>query len=321
MIPIWRASVRDSAQSLAVRASFHPACRKNYPPFIHYVCTLNQAEHFGHVLIGEQDTNAARPHLVDQLLDAGDGKRINAREWFIKQHERRIKRERLSHFASPPFTARKGIGRRLAQPGKIERLKNLLEFGVPLLAHGFDYFQHGQDVLLDGKSTKDRWLLGQIRKSQHRPTVKRQCRHVRAGKPGFTDAWTRKYIFPGGYIPALSELVSESEKAGWQIMDVEAMRFHYSYTLEEWYKRTVMHREEITEMSDETFYRMWLFYLAGAEQSFRNGTMVNWQIQYVKDRAAVPMTREYIVEESARLREKGEVPKWRFDPELKEAAE
>ena len=143
----------------------------------------------------------------------------------------------------------------------------------------------------------------------------------RAGPPGFTDAWTRKYIFPGGYIPALSELVSQSEKYGWQVMDVEAMRFHYSYTLEEWYKRTVMHREEITAMYDEQFYRMWLFYLAGAEQSFRNGTMVNWQIQYVKDRAAVPMTREYITEESARLRAKAEVPTWRFDPELKEAAE
>jgi cyclopropane-fatty-acyl-phospholipid synthase len=143
----------------------------------------------------------------------------------------------------------------------------------------------------------------------------------RAGPPGFTDAWTRKYIFPGGYIPALSELVSQSERYGWQVMDVEAMRFHYSYTLEEWYKRTVMHREEITAMYDEQFYRMWLFYLAGAEQSFRNGTMVNWQIQYVKDRAAVPMTREYITEESARLRAKAEVQPWRFDPELKEAAE
>ncbi|WP_128892919.1 cyclopropane-fatty-acyl-phospholipid synthase family protein [Erythrobacter sp. HKB08] len=143
----------------------------------------------------------------------------------------------------------------------------------------------------------------------------------RAGPPGFTDAWTRKYIFPGGYIPALSELVTESEKAGWQVMDVEAMRFHYSYTLEEWYNRTVMHRDEITEMYDEQFYRMWLFYLAGAEQSFRNGTMVNWQLQYVKNREAVPMTREYIHEESARLREMGEVPSWRFDPALKEAAE
>jgi len=143
----------------------------------------------------------------------------------------------------------------------------------------------------------------------------------RAGPPGFTDAWTRKYIFPGGYIPALSELVTQSERYGWQVTDVEAMRFHYSYTLEEWYNRTVMHREEITAMYDETFYRMWLFYLAGAEQSFRNGMMVNWQLQYVKDRAAIPMTREYIHEESARLRELGEVPGWRFDPGLREAAE
>jgi len=143
----------------------------------------------------------------------------------------------------------------------------------------------------------------------------------RAGPPGFTDAWTRKYIFPGGYIPALSELVTQSELAGWQVMDVEAMRFHYSYTLEEWYNRTVMHRDEIIEMYDEEFYRMWLFYLAGAEQSFRNGTLVNWQVQYVKDRNAIPMTREYIHKESARLRDIGEVPNWRFDPELKEAAE
>ncbi len=143
----------------------------------------------------------------------------------------------------------------------------------------------------------------------------------RTGPPGFTDAWTRKYIFPGGYIPALSELVTESEKNGWQVMDVEAMRFHYSHTLEEWYNRTVMHREEITEMYDETFYRMWLFYLAGAEQSFRHGTMVNWQLQYVKDRAAIPMTREYLEIEEARLRSLGEIPNWRFDPALKQAAE
>ncbi|MDA0818927.1 MAG: class I SAM-dependent methyltransferase [Proteobacteria bacterium] len=120
--------------------------------------------------------------------------------------------------------------------------------------------------------------------------------------PRKIDGCSGKYIFPGGYIPALSELVSESEKAGWEFMDVEAMRFHCSYTLQEWYKRTVVHWEEITEIYDETFYRVLLFYLAGAEQSFRNGTMVNWQIQYVKESAAVPMTREYMVEKSARLR-------------------
>ena len=143
----------------------------------------------------------------------------------------------------------------------------------------------------------------------------------RAGPPGFTDAWTRKYIFPGGYIPALSELVTESEKAGWQVMDVEAMRFHYSHTLEEWYNRTVLHREEITDLYDEKFYRMWLFYLAGAEQSFRHGTLVNWQLQYVKDRAAIPMTSDYVYEESRRLRESEEPPAWHLDPALRQAAE
>ena len=132
----------------------------------------------------------------------------------------------------------------------------------------------------------------------------------RADPPGHTDAWTRKYIFPGGYIPALSELVKESEKAGWQIMDVEAMRFHYSHTLEEWYNRTVMHKDELVEMYDEVFYRMWQFYLAGAEQAFRHGRMVNWQLIYVKDRAAIPMTREFIHEESARLRDNDEPPVW-----------
>jgi len=145
----------------------------------------------------------------------------------------------------------------------------------------------------------------------------------RAGPPGFTDKWTRKYIFPGGYIPALSELVSQSEKFGWEVTDVEAMRFHYSHTLEEWYNRTVLHEKEIVELYDERFYRMWLFYLAGAEQSFQHGNMVNWQIQYVKDREAIPMTREYLEAESARLRaaDEGNVPQWHLDPALREAAE
>jgi cyclopropane-fatty-acyl-phospholipid synthase len=132
----------------------------------------------------------------------------------------------------------------------------------------------------------------------------------RTSPPGFTDKWTRKYIFPGGYIPALSELVIEAEKAGWQVMDVEAMRFHYCYTLAEWYNRTVMHRDEIVDLYDERFYRMWQFYLAGAEQSFRHNKMVNWQIVYVKDRAAIPMTRDFMYEESARLREGDEAPEW-----------
>jgi cyclopropane-fatty-acyl-phospholipid synthase len=143
----------------------------------------------------------------------------------------------------------------------------------------------------------------------------------RARGPGVTDGWTRKYIFPGGYIPALSELVSESEKVGWQVMDVEAMRFHYSHTLEEWFRRTQLHREEIIALYDERFYRMWEFYLAGAEQAFRHGGMVNWQLQYVKRRDAIPMTRDYMHEEGARLRASDTAPEWHLATEARVAAE
>jgi cyclopropane-fatty-acyl-phospholipid synthase len=132
----------------------------------------------------------------------------------------------------------------------------------------------------------------------------------RMGGPGVTDKWTRKYIFPGGYIPALSELVTEAEKNRLIVTDVEAMRYHYAHTLEEWYNRTMAHQEEITALYDERFFRMWQFYLCGAEAAFRYGGMVNWQLQYVKRRDAIPMTRDYMYEESERLRTLEEPPEW-----------
>jgi cyclopropane-fatty-acyl-phospholipid synthase len=137
----------------------------------------------------------------------------------------------------------------------------------------------------------------------------------RAGGPGVTDKWTRKYIFPGGYIPALSELVSEAEKHRLLVTDVEAMRYHYSHTLEEWYHRTNRAQAEITALYDERFFRMWQFYLAGAEAAFRYGGMVNYQLQYVKRRDAIPMTRDYMHEESQRLRESEEPPEWHLAAE------
>jgi cyclopropane-fatty-acyl-phospholipid synthase len=124
----------------------------------------------------------------------------------------------------------------------------------------------------------------------------------RMGPPGLTDKWTRKYIFPGGYIPALSELVSEAERHKLIVADVEAMRYHYAYTLEEWYNRTNANCEEIVALYDQRFFRMWQFYLAGAEAAFRYGGLVNWQVQYVKKRDAIPMTRDTMFEEEARLR-------------------
>jgi cyclopropane-fatty-acyl-phospholipid synthase len=139
----------------------------------------------------------------------------------------------------------------------------------------------------------------------------------RMSEPGVTDKWTRKYIFPGGYIPALSEIVSEAEKNRLIVSDVEALRYHYAYTLEEWYKRTVAAREEIIDLYDERFYRMWQFYLAGAEAAFINGGLVNWQVQYLRRRDAIPITREPMFEEEKRLFAAEQAPEWH----LRDAAE
>jgi cyclopropane-fatty-acyl-phospholipid synthase len=132
----------------------------------------------------------------------------------------------------------------------------------------------------------------------------------RMGRGGTTDAWTRKYIFPGGYIPALSELVGEAERNRLIVSDVEALRYHYAHTLEEWYDRTNASRDEIVALYDERFFRMWQFYLAGAEAAFRYGGLVNWQLQYIKQRDAIPMTRDFMFEEEKRLRGLEEPPEW-----------
>ena len=135
----------------------------------------------------------------------------------------------------------------------------------------------------------------------------------RVGGPGTTDKWTRKYIFPGGYIPALSELVTSCEKTGWEIADVEVLRYHYAHTIAEWYRRATLHEAEITALYDARLFRMWQFYLAGAEQSFRHGSMVNFHLQTVKQRSAVPMTRDYISAEAARLSALDDAPVWHLD--------
>ena len=137
----------------------------------------------------------------------------------------------------------------------------------------------------------------------------------RMGGPGLTDKWTRKYIFPGGYIPALSELVIQAEKHRFIVSDVEAVRYHYAHTLEEWYYRTNAAEAEITELYDERFFRMWQFYLVGAESAFRYGGLVNWQLQYVKRRDAIPMTWDYMFEEERRLHALDEAPQWHLAAE------
>ena len=116
----------------------------------------------------------------------------------------------------------------------------------------------------------------------------------RYGGPGVTDAFTRKYIFPGGYIPAISEVVEASEQCRLMITDSETLRLHYALTLEHWYARTVAAREQIEALYDPRFYRMWCFYLAGAAVAFRFGGLCNYQIQFARSRHALPLTRDYM---------------------------
>jgi cyclopropane-fatty-acyl-phospholipid synthase len=120
-------------------------------------------------------------------------------------------------------------------------------------------------------------------------------------KPGTTDAFTRKYIFPGGYIPALSEMVAGSEPNKLMITDVEVLRLHYALTLREWYKRTQEHKAEIEALYDARFFRLWSFYLAGATAAFEHGGMVNFQVQYSRNRRTLPITRDYMRETEINL--------------------
>ncbi|MFM7403405.1 MAG: class I SAM-dependent methyltransferase [Erythrobacter sp.] len=117
----------------------------------------------------------------------------------------------------------------------------------------------------------------------------------RFGSPGTTDPFTRKYIFPGGYIPALSETLAASEKSRLIATDIETLRLHYAKTIRVWYANCNAHRDAIVAMYDERFFRMWTFYLAGAATVFEHGGMGNYQIQYVRDRNALPTTRDYLI--------------------------
>lgn len=128
---------------------------------------------------------------------------------------------------------------------------------------------------------------------------------ARADGPGATDPFTAKYIFPGGYSPALSQIVPRIEKAWLWITDIEVLRVHYALTLEEWYRRCIAHEAEIVALYDGRFYRMWLFYLAAATAAFRNDGHMNVQVQMTRDRYALPLTRDYIAAAEAGYRAQG----------------
>ena len=124
----------------------------------------------------------------------------------------------------------------------------------------------------------------------------------RSEGPSVTNPWIAKYIFPGGYIPALSEVLAAVERAGLLVTDIEILRLHYAQTLKAWRERFLAHREEVERLYDARFTRMWEFYLAVSEMAFREGAMVVFQLQLTKRQDVVPMTRDYIAREEARLR-------------------
>jgi len=112
--------------------------------------------------------------------------------------------------------------------------------------------------------------------------------------PGSTNPWVRKYIFPGGYTPAMSEVIRAVENVGLWITDVEVLRLHYAETLREWRRRFTDNRDKVRDIYDERFCRMWEFYLAGSEISFRYMDQMVFQIQLAKRQDATPLVRDYV---------------------------
>jgi cyclopropane-fatty-acyl-phospholipid synthase len=168
-------------------------------------------------------------------------------------------------------------------PGPFDRIVSVGMFEHVGVDHYDTFFKHCAE-LLDADGVM---LLHSIGRSEG---------------PGITNPWIAKYIFPGGYIPALSEVLPAIERAGLLVCDIEILRLHYAETLKAWRERFLARREEVVQLYDERFARMWQFYLACSEMSFRKQNLMNIQIQLTKRQGIVPMTRDYISHGEAKLR-------------------
>jgi cyclopropane-fatty-acyl-phospholipid synthase len=167
--------------------------------------------------------------------------------------------------------------------GKFDRIVSVGMFEHVGVDYYATFFQHCAELLTDDGVM----MLHSIGRSEG---------------PDATNPWIAKYIFPGGYIPALSEVLPAIERAGLLVCDIEILRLHYADTLKAWRERFMARREEIVQLYDERFARMWEFYLAASEMSFRKQNLMNFQIQLSKRQGLVPMTRNYISDNEAMLR-------------------
>jgi cyclopropane-fatty-acyl-phospholipid synthase len=168
--------------------------------------------------------------------------------------------------------------------GRFDRIVSVGMFEHVGLAHFEEFFAKCRELLADDGVM----LLHTIGK---------------LGKAGKSpDPFVDKYIFPGGYLPSLGDIVSASTRARLITADVETLRLHYALTVREWLKRFTAVRADMARLYDERFCRMWEFYLAGAIVFFENGAGCNYQLQYIRDRRALPITRDYMIETERRYR-------------------
>jgi cyclopropane-fatty-acyl-phospholipid synthase len=163
------------------------------------------------------------------------------------------------------------------EPGRYDRIVSVGMFEHVGVAHYVEFFKKVKDLLSDDGVM----LLHAIGRME---------------PPGATNTWLKKYIFPGGYTPALSEVMTAIEKVGLWVTDIEILRLHYAETLRHWRARFLANRERIKSLAgyDDRFCRMWEFYLAGCEISFRYMNQMVFQIQLARRQDAVPLTRDYV---------------------------
>jgi cyclopropane-fatty-acyl-phospholipid synthase len=159
--------------------------------------------------------------------------------------------------------------------GRYDRIVSVGMFEHVGVVHYPAFFQHLREILADDGVA----LLHSIGRSDG---------------PGHTNAWMRKYIFPGGYSPAISEVVPVVERTGLWITDIEVLRLHYAETLRQWRARFLANRDRVRALYDERFCRMWEFYLAASEVAFRRDGHINFQMQLAKRVDTVPLTRDYM---------------------------
>jgi cyclopropane-fatty-acyl-phospholipid synthase len=176
-----------------------------------------------------------------------------------------------------------------ALQGKFDRIVSIGMFEHVGAAHYEEFYAKCRDLLADDGVM----LLHTIGK---------------LGGAGAPDPFTDKWIFPGYHLPSLSQMSSASEKVRLIASDVEMLRLHYAYTLRHWLERALKARDKIVAMYDERFFRMWEYYLAGGIVMFESGAACNYQVQYIRDRNAVPITRDYMMEAEERYRKADAAP-------------